>query len=273
MAAAAGARRAVIELAGTRPGEPDQVLDRFRGQRRVHVDEQRLHRDLRDRRKILDRIVRQLRIKSGIHDVAAVGHQQRMAVGRRARDDFGADEPARAGAVLDDELLSHAARELLCEQAPERVDAPTGAARHDDTHRLGGIGLCEDMGRTERAQEQPEDCSSAAREEALHVFPPFPFFDRSMSVTRRSRARKRRSPTRSSSTTALRSSEPCSVIPHPSSDMYLRSSSLHRAVFTATSRSWKEAILSSYAAASPSRFMIASTCWAAKIAALWVCEG
>ena len=60
--------------------------------------------------------------------------QQRIAIRRRLRDRLGADVAARAGAILDDELLAEPLREPLTHQARLDVGRPAGGKADDDTH-------------------------------------------------------------------------------------------------------------------------------------------
>jgi hypothetical protein len=62
-------------------------------------------------------------------------------------------------------------------------------------------------------------------------------------------------------------------LPQPSTRMYLCSRARHRAVPTASSRSWKVASSASMRVVSPSSLSAFSTRCAARIAARWVCEG
>ena len=52
MGSRAGARRAVIQLAGFRPGERKDIFDRLRGKGRIHQQKVRNRDNERDRRKI-----------------------------------------------------------------------------------------------------------------------------------------------------------------------------------------------------------------------------
>jgi len=66
---------------------------------------------------------------------------QRVAVGRRARRQRGADIAGGAGVVLDVESLAEVLAELLGDQAGEQVARAARPERHDDAHRPAGIGL------------------------------------------------------------------------------------------------------------------------------------
>ncbi len=64
-----------------------------------------------------------------------------MAVGRRFRRRFGADDPARAALVVGDDLPAQALGELEGDHAPDDVVAAAGRERDDQPHRLAGVGL------------------------------------------------------------------------------------------------------------------------------------
>jgi hypothetical protein len=69
--------------------------------------------------------------------------QQRVAVGRAARHRFGADDPARARAVLHDHRAAERLAELLADQARQRVSGSARGERHDDLDRLRRVRLGE----------------------------------------------------------------------------------------------------------------------------------
>ena len=132
---AAGARRCVGNLVRPRLGERDQLLDGAHRQRRVDDEHLRHQARERDRREILERIV------AGVgnerrHDRERVGdREQRVAVGRRFRDELRADEAARARPIVDDHLLTEPFAEPRRERADDEVDVAAGRERHDDADR------------------------------------------------------------------------------------------------------------------------------------------
>ena len=87
----------------------------------MQAEHRRCDADLRDRREVLDRIVRHLGVETGIDRMRRHRcDEQRVAVGRRLRDHVGADIAARADLVLDEELLVEQLRELGGEDASRR---------------------------------------------------------------------------------------------------------------------------------------------------------
>jgi hypothetical protein len=84
-----------------------------------------------DRREISLGIVGQLRVNARIDHVTGRHQQQRVAVGRRLRDDCRADCAASAAAIVDHDWLAHAFVELLPEHAPYYVGAAARRIRHD----------------------------------------------------------------------------------------------------------------------------------------------
>ena len=112
--------------------------------RDVRIDHQHEHvsTGARDRREILHRIVGERLEQMGIGRMRRVGrHQQRVAVGRGARDVSGGDTPLRR-LVLDDDAPIERDRELLCDDTGDRVCAAAGGERHHDGDRLCRISLC-----------------------------------------------------------------------------------------------------------------------------------
>jgi hypothetical protein len=67
-------------------------------------------------------------------------HQERVAVGRGLGDDLRAEVAARAGAVLDDDLLAEPHRELRREDAADDVGGAAGRERDDHRDDLVGPG-------------------------------------------------------------------------------------------------------------------------------------
>jgi hypothetical protein len=95
----------------------------------------------RDRREIALDAVRNVRVQPRIDSKPVGRHEQHVAVRRRPRDELGADEPVAAGAVVDDELLTHRFAEPLREAARHDVGAAGRGERNNDADRFGGIAL------------------------------------------------------------------------------------------------------------------------------------
>ena len=141
MSRAAVAARAERELAGIRLRVGDEFLRRVDGQRRVDDQHVRRDRDERDRREVLHRVVRHLRVKARVHRVRRQrAHQDRVAVGRRLRDEVGADVAARAGPVVDDNALAPVLARLLRDGAADDVERSAGRKGDDELHRPVRIG-------------------------------------------------------------------------------------------------------------------------------------
>ncbi len=64
--------------------------------------------------------------------------QQRIAVGRRARHELGADAAAGAGAVVDHHRLSERLADLIADDAADNVGIAAGRERHDQPDRPVG---------------------------------------------------------------------------------------------------------------------------------------
>jgi len=73
-------------------------------------------------------------------EAAEARNHQRVAVGRRARDRFLADDAAGAGPILDHERLAQGGTELVRHDAGEQVGGAGGRERYHDLHRPGRPG-------------------------------------------------------------------------------------------------------------------------------------
>src|SRR5262245_44615093 len=120
------AHGAEVELAGTSLGIGDELLDVLRGE--VGCDHEHLIAlgDLRDRREVLYGVVIAKGDRRSHHQGAGVAEQQRVAVGLGARDRFGAERAAGAGAILDDHGLPKDRPKALNHEARRGVDGPPG---------------------------------------------------------------------------------------------------------------------------------------------------
>ena len=78
---------------------------RFHRQRGMYDEDAGRGCYLRDRREIVDRVVRQLWIQSRVDRVAAAHQNDRVAVRRGLRRDVGPDRAASPGAVVGDDFL------------------------------------------------------------------------------------------------------------------------------------------------------------------------
>jgi hypothetical protein len=135
MLAAAVAGRREVHLARMRFHVGDELADGLHRQRRIHREHALLAADQRDRREILDRIVGELRVHRRADRVGLRRQQQRVAVGRRARDALAADRGARARLVLDVHRLAETSRHRVRDHANRAVDGAARGKRHDDLDR------------------------------------------------------------------------------------------------------------------------------------------
>ena len=91
--------------------------------------------------KIIDTVERHGGEQGLIHGVHAHGvEQERVAVGRRARDRGGADVARCARAVLDQHRLSQGALQMLGDDARQDVGRSARRERHDQRDRSLRIG-------------------------------------------------------------------------------------------------------------------------------------
>ena len=92
-------------------------------------------RELRDRREIPDRIEADARVETRARDEIRRGEEQRVAVGRRVRDELGADVAGGAGPIVRDDLLAEALAELLRDDAADGVRRAARRLRNDEADR------------------------------------------------------------------------------------------------------------------------------------------
>ena len=131
------------------PGEPNEILPGFcarvvdelfrRLRRHAGMHDQHVGRgaDQDDRLEILGRIVGQLLqvLQDRLGRMEA--HVDRVAVGRRLRDEVGGDHAAGAGALLgDDGHAGIVVGDPLRDRAREQVGDAAGRRRNDDADRL-----------------------------------------------------------------------------------------------------------------------------------------
>ncbi len=136
----AQADRGIVELAGIGLGVSDQfthVVCRHLGIGHQHEFGLGQHAD---RREIAKRIVRQITIECGIdHEIGVDRHEQRVAVGRRARDIAGGEPAVCSRPVLHDHGLFHLLGKPLGKRASDQVDRSAGGLRQNQPDRMGRI--------------------------------------------------------------------------------------------------------------------------------------
>jgi hypothetical protein len=86
----------------------------------------------RDRREILQRIERHLRVQVRIdRDQAVLAQQQRVTVGRRLRDQVAGDVAVGARMIVDDDRHGENLGKLLADDACGNIGSAAGWDRHD----------------------------------------------------------------------------------------------------------------------------------------------
>ena len=96
---------------------------------------------MRDRDEVLLGVERQRLVERDVRRNLQIVDEQRVAVGRRARDALAGDVGAAAADVLDDEVLAELGRELRRDLARHLVGRPAGRVGHDDGDGPRRIGL------------------------------------------------------------------------------------------------------------------------------------
>ena len=119
----------------------DQLRQRLGFERLAPDQHQRIGVDHGDRQEILLGVERQRLVERDVRRDLQVVDEQRVAVGRRARDALAGDVGAAAADVLDDEILAELGRELGRDLPRHLVGRAAGRVGHDDGDRPRRIGL------------------------------------------------------------------------------------------------------------------------------------
>jgi len=127
----------VLPRARFHPG--DELFDARRRYRWMHKQHLRRYADERCRRQIRRRVEAKLGEQARIDHERTADHEHRVAIGRRPRDERGADIAAAAGMVLDVELLAEALGEFRREHARNYVDRTSRCERGDHLDRPIGV--------------------------------------------------------------------------------------------------------------------------------------
>ena len=110
-------------------------LRSFAGSDVIDDQHRRKARDQRDRREVLEPVIRQVLADHGAHHAGDGVIEQRVAVGRGAHDRVDADGAAGAALVLHHHLLAEHVGELLRGHARGEIDAAAGRQRNDELDR------------------------------------------------------------------------------------------------------------------------------------------
>jgi hypothetical protein len=138
----AGERGREIQFARTPLRERDQFLDVGHRQARMAAQHVRRKRERHDRCQIAQVVERRLGLrKIGDQHRAHVRHQQRVAVGLRARNEFSADQAGSTRPRFEQDLLPPLLGHFLADQPAQDVGSPAGRVRRDETDRARGISL------------------------------------------------------------------------------------------------------------------------------------
>ena len=157
----------MIELARIGLGERDQLPDRFRRHALVHQHDLGDRGQQRDRLEIALRMVAEIGIDHGVHrHGAVVRHQEGVAVGRRLRGGFRADDHRRTGAILDHDRFAPQLGELARDHARGGVDRAARGGRHDDAHGALGEALRARFARQTQDRHRQSGHERAARQPA-----------------------------------------------------------------------------------------------------------
>src|SRR5437899_8188873 len=131
-----------------------QFADGLDAGRFAHDKEKGLVAERGNRAKVLQRVIRKVRQELGAVCVSAAVGEQRVTVGRRFRDQGGANRAACTSVVLDCHGLAQQLGELSSDGAGNYVNPTAGAEWLDHAHRLRRIPLEERAGRRERSNNK-----------------------------------------------------------------------------------------------------------------------
>ncbi len=161
--------RTEVEGAGLLLGERHQFLEVLRRIFRRAADHELRRDHHRHRDEVLDRVERQLRVERRHAGHRAGEHQQRVAVGRRFRDQVGAKIAAGAGPVVDDDRLLHQLLHPLADLLGEQADAAARPIRHDDADGVARIVLRQ---RGRGADQRQAQGKLKAQQQPSHLYRP-----------------------------------------------------------------------------------------------------
>ncbi len=174
----AAARGTITQLAGVGLRIGDEFAHRPHRQRRAHHQHVRNFRHQRNRREIPDRIIGQLLIKR--REYRGVGdrpEQECVAVRRRLGGGVRRDEAARAGSIVDDDVLAkcvaqrrrHDTRHEICRSTRREADQQTdGAMRISGASRAIRIKLGSRGGQRLRQRERNYELEICSRVMLFH---------------------------------------------------------------------------------------------------------
>ena len=161
MADRANAGRAIVERAGMVLGIGDQLGDRVHRQARMHHQHGRRQSDPADGCEVLARIKARTGVQARAdRQRAGIAKQERVAVGRAARDRARPDRAAGAAAVLDHDRLAERLAHLLGHDPPHDRGRAAGWERHHQRDRAGRIVLCRHPERECGESEQDGDADA-----------------------------------------------------------------------------------------------------------------
>jgi len=107
----------------------------------MHLEDKWRADDTRYRHNVVNEIIAESIIERRVYCIRGCGHEQRIAVGRRACDRFGGQMSAGPRPVLDNQLLTVSLREPLGDQTRANVRRTPSREAHDYAHSPDGIGL------------------------------------------------------------------------------------------------------------------------------------
>ncbi len=166
---AAGAGRRVAGLGRIRLRPRGELVPRLGAAHRPCGDRELERRAERDRREVLDRVVRDVlvHVRHDGHRADRLHHEHR-AVRRRGLDRVGRDAADGAGTILDDHRLAERGRHLLGDDARDDVGGAARREADEDLDRLVDLVLRE-RGRGTGSGGAQREAGGEGREASFHV--------------------------------------------------------------------------------------------------------
>ena len=142
MRRAAVARRRITQLAGFGFRHRDHIRYGFCRHRRMHHQHAGGIGEVHHRREILDWVVGNFAVETAVdgHRAGAARHQ-RVAIGRRLRHHFGADDAVGARPVVHHHRLAECLAQFLSNRTRQNIRGTARGLRHDEADGFGGIAL------------------------------------------------------------------------------------------------------------------------------------
>src|ERR1700724_4091683 len=155
MRRAADADRGIVELAGLLLRERNELLEIMDQQVGAAKHEWTTDPRHRNRGEVLFPVIGHALVERGGYRERAIGREvDGIAIRLGAGGEFGPDQSACPGPVVDDDLLPPKRGKLVAQEAREHVTAAPGSVGHDKAHRPRREFLCRGARRYREGRKQ-----------------------------------------------------------------------------------------------------------------------